>query len=98
MAQPLTQPAKKRGKRILLALTLILVVVVGTVGFFFYAPSNAQLSIRDPPQQPYDPTIQAIYVSFTSVEVHTANAGNDSGWHTITTDTTVNMFTVLNVS
>jgi hypothetical protein len=99
MAQETHQPMPKRGKRtILLALVLVLVVVGGVVGFLFYAPSNAQISIRDPPQQPYDSSIQAIYVTFTSIEIHSANAGDASGWHTIITSATVNLFTVLNVS
>src|SRR5690349_11859608 len=99
MAQETNQPAAKRSrKKIPLAIALILIVVGGVAGFLFYAPSNAQISIKDPPQQPYDPSIQAIYVTFTSIELHTANAGSDSGWHTITTSTTVNLFTVLNAS
>lgn len=89
----------KRGKRkIVLALVLVLVVVGGVVGYLFYAPSNVQISIRDPPQQSYDPKITAIFVTFTSTEIHAANAGDASGWHTITTGATVNLFTVLNVS
>jgi Domain of unknown function (DUF4382) len=99
MAQETNQLPPKRGrKKMALALVLVLVVVGGVAGFLFYAPSNAQISIKDPPQQPYDPSIQAIYVTFTSIELHTANAGSDSGWHTITTSTTVNLFTVLNAS
>jgi uncharacterized protein DUF4382 len=77
---------------------MVLVVVGAVAGVLFYAPSNTQISIRDPPQQSYDPSIQAIYVTFTSIEVHLANASNNSGWHTITTGGTVNLFTVLNVS
>ena len=99
MAQETHQPTRKRGKKkILLALALVLVVVGGVVGFFFYAPSNVQISIRDPPQQPYDSSITAIDVTFTSIEIHSANAGNAGGWHTITIGGTVNLLTVLNVS
>src|SRR6266852_7552136 len=99
MAQETHQPMRKRGRRtILLALVLVLVVIGGVVGFLFYAPSNAQISVRDPPQQPYDSSIQAIYVTFTSIEIHSANAGDASGWHTIITSATVNLFTVLNAS
>ena len=98
MAQETHQPTPKRGKKkIVLALVLVLVVVGGVVGFLFYAPSNVQISIRDPPQQPYDPSITGIFVTFT-IDVHSANAGSDSGWHTITTGATVNLFTVLNAS
>src|SRR5256712_3188592 len=99
MAQEPHQPTSKKGKKkIVLALVLVLVVVGGVVGFLFYAPSNVQISIRDPPQQPYDSSITAIFVTFTSIDIHAANAGSDSGWHTITTGATVNLFTVLNVS
>src|SRR5437899_10393491 len=99
MTQETHQTMPKRGKKkIVLALVLVLVVVGGVVGFLFYAPSNVQISIRDPPQQPYDPSITAIFVTFTSIDIHAANAGTDSGWHTLTTDATVNLFTVLNAS
>jgi hypothetical protein len=76
----------------------MLVVVGAVAGVLFYAPSNTQISIRDPPLQSYDSTIQAIYVTFTSIEVHVANAHNDSGWHIVTTSATVNLLTLLNVS
>src|SRR5207244_12332866 len=99
MAQETHQPTSKRGKKkIVLAIVLVLVVVGGVVGFFFYAPSHVQISIRDPPQQPYDPSITGIFVTFTSIDVNYANAGSDSGWHTITTGETVNHSTVPNAS
>src|SRR6266568_3990440 len=99
MGQETVQPkAKKSRRRIVLAVVLVLVVVGAVAGVLFEAPSNTQISIRDPPQQSYGPTIQGIYVTFTSIEVHVANAHNDSGWTTITTSATVNLLTVLNVS
>ena len=99
MAQETVQPTpKKSRRRIVLAVVLALVVVGAVAGVLFEAPSNTQISIRDPPQQSYSPTIQGIYVTFTSIEVHVANAHNDSGWTTITTSTTINLLTVLNVS
>jgi hypothetical protein len=99
MAQETFQPvAKKSKRRTLLAVVLVLVIAGAIAGFLSYSPSNVQISIRDPPQQSYDPRMQAIYVTFTSVEVHVANSGNNSGWHTITMGATVNLLTVLNVS
>jgi hypothetical protein len=99
MGKETVQPAAgKSRRRIVLAIVLVLVVVGAVAGVLFEAPSNMQISIRDPPQQSYDPTIRAIYVTFTSIEVHVANAHNDSGWHTVTTSATVNLLTVLNVS
>src|SRR5438128_10960608 len=99
MAQETHQPTPKRGKRkMVLALVLVLVVVGGVVGVLFYAPSTVQISIRDPRQQPYDSSITAIFVTFTSIDIHAANAGSDSGLHTITTGETVNLITVRHVS
>jgi predicted metal-binding membrane protein len=99
MGQETVQPAtRKSRRRIVLAAVLVLVVVGAVAGVLFEATSNTQISIRDPPQQSYDPTVQAIYVTFTSIEVHVANAHSDSGWTTIATSATVNLFTVLNVS
>ncbi len=89
---------KKSKRRILLALVLVVVIIGAIVGFLFYGPSSLQLRIKDPPQSPYDSSISAIYITFTSIEVHTANAGNNSGWHTVSTGATVNLFTVLNAS
>jgi Domain of unknown function (DUF4382) len=99
MGQVQTQSMPKKSRR-RLALALILVVIIAgaVTGFLFYGPTSISLSIKDPPQTPYDSTVQAIYVTFTSIGVHTANAGNSSGWHTIGTSATVNLLTVLNVS
>jgi hypothetical protein len=99
MGQETVKPtARKSKRRIILAIALVLVAVGAVAGVLFEAPSNTQISIRDPPPQPYDPTIQAIYVTFTSIEVHVANAGANSGWTTINSGAAVNLFTVLNVS
>jgi hypothetical protein len=99
MTQPQTQPIpKKNRRRLAIAILLVVIITGAAVGLLFYAPSNLQLSIKDPPQSAYDSSIRAIYVTFTSIDVHAANAGNDSGWHTITTGATVNLLTVLNVS
>lgn len=99
MAQPQVQPtAKKSKRRVVLAIILVVIIAGAIAGFLFYGPSSVQVNIRDPPQSSYDPSITAIYVTFSSIEVHTANAGNNSGWHTIVTGATVNLFTVLIVS
>src|SRR5690242_5277538 len=99
MAQPETLPmGKKSRRRLAIAISLVVIGAGASGGFLFYGPSNVQVSIRDPPQSPYSSSISAIYVTFTSIDVHAANAGNDSGWHQITSNTSVNLFTVINVS
>lgn len=89
---------KKSRRRLAIAIALVVIVAGASGGFLFYGPSNVQVSIRDPPQSPYSSSISAIYVTFTSIDVHTANARNDSGWHQIASSATINLFTVLNVS
>ncbi len=82
----------------ILALVLVVIAAGAAVGFLFYGPSNVSLSIKDPPPQAYDGSITSIVVSFDKVELHAANAGNDSGWHTVVTSASVNLLTVLSVS
>ena len=89
---------KKSRRRLAIAIALVVIVAGASTGFLFYGPSNAQVSIRDPPQSPYSSSISAIYVTFSSIDVHTANAGNDSGWHRIVSSASINLLTVLNVS
>lgn len=91
---------KKQGKNktLALALVLVLVAVAGVAGYLFYAPATLRFSVMDPPPEPYGPTIQAIYITFTKVEIHVGNAGDTSGWHTISQGSTVNLLAALNVS
>src|SRR2546427_12197074 len=99
MKKKTQQPTKKRKKKKnVLPLLLFWVVGGGVVVFLFPPPSNDKKRIGAPPQQSYDPSITGIFVTFTSIEIHSANAGDSSGWHTITMDKTVNLFTVLNAS
>ncbi len=52
----------------------------------------------DPPPETYSSSITAITITFTKIEVHAANAGNDSGWHTLTTGGAVDLLSVLNAA
>ncbi len=81
-----------------MAVALVIIVAGAAGGFLLYGPSNVSLRIKDPPPQAYDSSITSIMVSFTKIEVHAANAGNDSGWHTVVTNGSINLLTVLNVS
>jgi uncharacterized protein DUF4382 len=83
--------------RKILAVILVAVGVSASVGFLFYGPAYVRLGITDPPPQPYDSSISAIKVTFTKIEIHVANASDQSGWHTLSTGGTVNLLSVLNV-
>ncbi len=77
---------------------LAVLAVAAGGAFLLYAPAPVTLSIIDPPPESYSGTISAITITFTKIEIHAAGAGNDSGWHTLTTGATVNLLSVLNVS
>ena len=81
-----------------MAVILAILAISAAGAYLLYAPARVTLSIMDPPPQPYDSSISAITVTFSKIEIHSAGAGNDSGWHTLTTSGTVNLLTVLNVS
>ncbi len=83
--------------RKILAVMIVAVGVTALSGYAFYAPASVKLSITDPPPQPYDPSITAIIITLTKVEIHAAHAGEQSGWHTLATGSTVDLWTVLSV-
>ncbi len=84
--------------RKILAAVLVVVVISAVVGYIFYVPGRVTLSVKDPPPEVYDNSIQAIYVTFARIEVHAANAGNESGWHTIVSGGTIDLLETLSVS
>jgi uncharacterized protein DUF4382 len=71
--------------------------VTGTLG-------TVRLLITDPPvgqagTQASDPSIQHIFVTFTKIEIHAAEAGNESGWHSLVLGSkTIDLTQVLSVS
>ena len=84
--------------RRILGLVLVLLSVSGVTGLLLFGPGTVAVSITDAPLEPYDPSITAIYVTFDRVELHAANAADESGWHTIITDATVNLLETTNTS
>lgn len=55
-----------------------------------------QLSMIDPPNVPGN--VVAVYVNYSSIQVHDANAGNQSGWHNVTSSGTINLMNIVSSS
>jgi hypothetical protein len=55
-----------------------------------------QLSMIDPPNVPSN--VVAVYVNYSSIQVHVANAGNQSGWYNITSSGSINLMKIVNSS
>ncbi|OLB45270.1 hypothetical protein AUH73_03145 [archaeon 13_1_40CM_4_53_4] len=79
--------------RKILAILTIILGASSSIAYLYYAPSHLALSITDPPPTPYSNNITAIYITLTTIEIHAANAGNNSGWQTLATNVTVNLMT-----
>lgn len=55
-----------------------------------------QLSMIDPPNVPSN--VVAVYVNYSSIQVHETNAGNQSGWHNVTSSGTINLMKIVSSS
>ena len=84
--------------RKILAILTIILGASSSIAYLYYAPSHLILSITDPPPISYSNNITAIYVTLTTIEIHAADADNNSGWHTLAMDVTLNLMTLLSAS
>src|SRR5487761_92723 len=55
-----------------------------------------QLNMIDPPNVPS--YVVAVYVNYSSIQVHEANAGNQSGWYNVTSSGTINLMKIVSSS
>jgi hypothetical protein len=84
-------------RKVLAIITIILGASVSVL-YLYYAPSHLALSIADPPPTTYSSNVTAIYVNLTEIDIHSAGAADESGWHTLTTGVTLNLMSVLSTS
>ena len=84
-------------RKILAALTIILGASTSML-YLYYAPSHVTLTIMDPPPSQYDSSITAIYVNLTEIDLHAANAGNNSGWQPISRSVSLNLLSIIGTS
>jgi len=55
-----------------------------------------QISMIDPPNVPAN--VVAVYVNYSSIQVHVSNAGNQSGWYNVTSSGTINLMKIVSNS
>ncbi|MHB1868840.1 MAG: DUF4382 domain-containing protein [Nitrososphaerales archaeon] len=55
-----------------------------------------QISMIDPPHVPAN--VVDVYVNYSSIQVHVANAGNQSGWYNVTSSGTINLMKIVSSS
>lgn len=55
-----------------------------------------QISMIDPPNVP--PNVVDDYINYTSIQIHIANAGNNSGWFNVTSSGTIDLMKIVSNS
>jgi hypothetical protein len=55
-----------------------------------------QLSMIDPPNVPGN--VVDVYINYSSIQVHDANAGNQSGWYNVTASGSIDLMKIVNSS
>ncbi len=84
---------------------IIAAVVVVVIAILYFAPGmlsaatgnyNVAVQMTDPPSVP--PGTQQLIISYSSVQVHTSGAGNQSGWASASGSGSLNLMALQNVS
>lgn len=87
----------KSTKTAMAALIVALIIVVGgVVAYLYLATGTLKIQITDPPAGWGDAS--QIYLNYSSIEVHRADAGNSSGWFTAMSQGEVNLTSIVNVT
>jgi len=61
---------------------LAIILIAGAyMGYTVYGSGRLEVSVTDPPRDWGDAS--NIYIRFSEVKVHRANAGNETGWYTV---------------
>src|SRR4030042_1617041 len=80
-AQVSTVKMDQRRKAVLLGCLAVILIVGAYVGYTVYGSGRLALSVTDPPRDWGEAS--NIYVRFSEVKVHRADAGNETGWYTV---------------
>jgi len=87
----------KAWKEFLTGLLIATVIIGGTYGYFAYGYGTLVVEFMDPPEH-WGPASK-VYIHYSAIMVHRADAGNESGWFTaVQSDGWIDLSAVLNVS
>jgi len=86
----------KRTTTVGVALVAIVVVISSIYTYSIFGSGTLEVRITDPPS--WGQATQ-VYINYSSIEIHRADAGNDSGWFTIVDQSAwINLTSVLDVN
>jgi hypothetical protein len=80
-----------------IVIVTVIVVVVGAFAYMTYGPGTLEILITDPPSR-WGQASQ-IYINYSAIEIHRADASDESGWITIVDSTAwINLTQTLDVN
>lgn len=80
-----------------IGVAIIVIIAVSAFAFLTYGSGTLQIKMTDPPSDWGGAT--QVYINYSSIEVHRADAGNGSGWFKATsTGGVINLTQILNVN
>ncbi len=84
-------------KNMLMGLLVTIVVVFAGFTYFTYGKGTLVVEMKDPPKE--WGSASKIYIRYSEIKIHRANAGNESGWFTaVEGDSWIDLSTVLSSS
>jgi hypothetical protein len=84
-------------KKVLMGLLVTIIVVSAGFTYFTYGKGTLVVEMKDPPEE--WGSASKIYIRYSEIKVHRANAGNESGWFTaVEGDSWIDLSTVLDSS
>lgn len=83
-------------KGFIILLLGVLVLAIGSGVYFTYGYGTLSVKITDPPQNWGQAT--NIYIHYSEIMVHRADAGNETGWYKVVDSGEIDLASVVNVS
>lgn len=87
----------KQLTKLAIGIAVIVIIAVGAFAYLSYGSGTLQILMADPPSE-WGLATQ-IYLNYSAIEVHRADAGNDSGWFTaVDSSAWINLTRVIDVN
>jgi len=71
----------KKLTKLALGIVVIVIIAVGAFAYLSYGSGTLQILMTDPPSD--WGSASQIYLNYSAIEVHRADAGDESGWFTV---------------
>lgn len=88
-----------KNRNAIIAVVLIAVIVAAGIIYYFTLPPSITLLMKDPPLQAYSSSITAVWITFSSIQMHQVRSSGDS-WINLTSkqNVTVNLIAIISTT